>query len=221
MHLKFGSDEDVKFPLYLRIPAWANNVELFINGQKQSVKAVPSKFIKIERTWNNNDEVKLVLPMKVSLTEWKQNKNSASVNYGPLTFSLLIKENYVKAESDKTAIGDSKWQKGADTKLWPSYEIHAMSDWNYGLYISSFTNTSNFKIVQKDWPKNNFPFTIDAVPIQIIAKGKQILDWKIDQSGLAGRLMQSPVTTDQPLKEIALIPMGAARLRVAQFPVVK
>ena len=30
-------------------------------------------------------------PMKIQLTEWKENKNSVSVNYGPLTFSLKDK----------------------------------------------------------------------------------------------------------------------------------
>ncbi len=214
------TDKNVNFPLYLRIPAWANNAEVFINGKKQSVKTLPSKFVKIERNWKNNDVVKLKLPMRLSVTKWKQNKNSASVNYGPLTFSLLINENYVKAESDKTAIGDSKWQKGADTKAWPSYEIHAVSDWNYGLYLTSTNNISNFKVVTKAWPENNFPFTPDAAPINIIAEGKQIPEWKIDENGLAGRLMQSPVSTAAPLQKITLIPMGAARLRISQFPVV-
>lgn len=221
LNFKLNTSQAVSFPLYLRIPEWCSNAALWINNKKQSIKISASKFVKIERNWKNNDVVKLKLPMQVSLTEWKQNKNSASVNYGPLTFSLKMNEDYIKAESDKTAIGDSKWQKGADTKAWPSYEIHPASDWNYGLYIPSFTNVSNFKVIKKVWPKNNFPFTVADAPIQIIAKGKQITEWKIDENGLAGRLMQSPVATSEPLKEITLIPMGAARLRISQFPVVK
>jgi len=162
-----------------------------------------------------------MLPMKLALTTWKQNKNSASVNYGPLTFSLKIDEKYIKAESDKTAIGDSKWQKGVNKEEWPSYEIQAASPWNYGLYLTPHSDLSGFKVMKKSWPKDNFPFTPDAAPIYIVAQGKQIPEWNIDANGLAGRLMQSPVTTSQPLKEITLIPMGAARLRISQFPVVK
>lgn len=159
--------------------------------------------------------------MKIALKEWKENKNSVSINYGPLTFSLKINEQYVEKPSDETAIGDSKWQKNVNKSAWPSYEIHAGSAWNYGLYISSFNDIKNFKVIKKAWPKNNFPFTPDAAPINIVTMAKQIPQWKIDENGLIGRLMQSPVTTREPLKEITLIPMGAARLRISQFPIVE
>ncbi len=221
IRIRFNAKEQVLFPLYLRIPAWAENAALWINGKKQPVKIEPSKFLRINRLWKNNDEIRLILPMKVTLTAWKQNKNSASVNYGPLTFSLKIDEKYIKAESDKTAIGDSKWQKGVNKEEWPSYEIRAASPWNYGLYLTAPSHLSGFKVMKKNWPKNNFPFTPDAAPIYIIAKGKQIPEWTIDANGLAGRLIQSPVKTSRPLKEITLIPMGAARLRISQFPVVQ
>lgn len=47
INFKFSCAEDVYFPLYLRIPAWAQNAELLINGEKQPVNILPSKFIKI------------------------------------------------------------------------------------------------------------------------------------------------------------------------------
>ncbi len=63
--------------------------------------------------------------MELSVRQWTANKNSVSVNYGPLTFSLNIPEAYTKKSSTETAVGDSKWQQNVDETKWPSYEIHA------------------------------------------------------------------------------------------------
>ena len=48
------------------------------------------------------------------MRKWTNNHNSVSVDFGPLTFSLKIGERYERRDSTETAIGDSKWQPGAD-----------------------------------------------------------------------------------------------------------
>lgn len=68
--------------------------------------------------------------MQLSMRTWQVNKNSVSVDYGPLTMSLKIDEDYVKKDSRATAIGDSKWQEGADASQWPTYEIYAKTPLN-------------------------------------------------------------------------------------------
>ena len=97
-----------------------------------------------------------------------------SLNYGPLTFSLKIDERYVELKSDETAIRDSKWQKDADISQWPSYEIYPDSPWNYGLILNKENLEKSFEIHKKEWPTDNFPFSVDAVPISISANGKKI-----------------------------------------------
>ncbi|HCW07119.1 MAG TPA: hypothetical protein DGG95_07125, partial [Cytophagales bacterium] len=79
----------------------------------------------------------------------------------------------------------------------------------------------NFTITRKPWPKDNFPFTLSSVPLEIKTKGKKIPAWTIDQYGLCAELPQSPVKTNEPEEQITLVPMGAARLRISAFPVVK
>ena len=216
----FHAKKAVDFPFYLRIPGWCNHASVYINHKKTDVKAVASQYVKIERSWKEGDEITLQLPMQVKIKEWKENKNSVSVDYGPLTFSLKIGEEYVKAPSDETAIRDSKWQKGADTKAWPSFEIHPSTDWNFGLVLDGKNPTSSFSIERKPWPADNFPFTTESAPIMIKVKAKQIPEWKIDQHGLCGVLTTSPVRSTEPVKEVTLIPMGAARLRISAFPVI-
>ena len=217
--LKFHGSSEV-FPLYLRIPSWCGNAELTINGKKHDVRPAPSKYLMVKRRWQEGDEVRLFLPMSIVVKEWKENKNSVSVNYGPLTFSLDIKEDYVKTESNQTAIWDSKWQKGADVNAWPSFEIHPVSAWNYGLVLNENNVAASFHIEKRQWPVDNFPFTTATAPIVLKIKARKILNWKLDENGLCGVLQSSPVRSSAPEETVSLIPMGAARLRISQFPVV-
>jgi hypothetical protein len=217
----FKVEHATEFPLYLRIPKWCEKARVSINGKQIQVKATPGKNIRINRTWHTGDKVELILPMQLSLTTWTKNHNSVSVNYGPLTFSLKIKENYLKKESDRTAISDSKWQEGVDKSKWPSWEIHPGSDWNYGLVLSNKDPLQSFKIKFTPWPASNFPFTTTDVPISLQAKARQIPEWTLDKYMLCGELMDSPVTSGQPEVNIELIPMGAARLRISAFPVIR
>jgi Uncharacterized protein conserved in bacteria len=213
--------EKVSFPFYIRIPIWTENPTVSINGKPIAVKLLPGKYLCLEREWEKGDRVVLEIPMKLSQSVWTVNQNSRSINYGPLTFSLKIEENYKQVSSTETAIGDSKWQKNADATKWPSYEIYPGSDWNYALVIDeTIPLEKNFEVVKKKWPSNNYPFTVGDSPIEIKANGKKLLTWKIDGNGLTSEL---PIPENRKFasdtEDITLVPMGAARLRISAFPV--
>lgn len=214
-------DQAVDFPFYLRVPEWCNGAAVKINGKKFATVAKAGGNIRIRRLWQPGDQVELQVPMQLGLTTWVKNHGSVSVNYGPLTFSLKIKEDYLRKESDKTAVGGSKWQEGVDQTKWPSWEIHPGSDWNYGLVLDQKNPLKSFKIKHLPWPESNFPFTLAEVPIRIEAQAKQIPEWTLDQYKLCGVLMDSPVASAQPEVKVELVPMGAARLRISAFPVIK
>jgi len=209
-----------KFPVYLRVPAWCSNPSLKVNGKPVTVNAGEGEYIKLENTWKNGDRITLQLPMTIKVREWEKNKNSVSVNYGPLTFSLKIDEKYVKQDSKKSVTDDSKWQASADPAKWPAYEIYPASPWNYGLLLDKKDPASSFKVEKEPWPKDNNPFTDASAPIRLVAKGRQIPGWTIDQYGLCGLLPASPVKSNQPETRLTLVPMGGARLRISAFPVI-
>jgi len=221
-HIKIevNAASPVKFPLYLRIPGWCDNATVSINGKEVNIHATADSYMRLENIWKQGDVIELMLPMGVSIKQWTQNKNSVSVNYGPLTFSLKIDESYKLMDSKQSAIGDSKWQANADQTKWPAYEIYPASMWNYGLALNGKPAADQFTIIKKQWPQNNFPFTETDVPILIKAKGKLISSWTLDKYGLCETLPQSPVPVDTKEETIDLIPMGAARLRISAFPVV-
>ena len=220
IRVKISTSKSDSYPLYFRIPNWCTDASISINGEAQEVKAESGKYLRINRSWNDGDEINLVLPKKLKVRTWENNHNSLSVDYGPLTFSLKIGEKYIRKESDETAIGDSKWQKDADTQNWPSFEIHPTTPWNYGLVLDPNNLIASFSMEMKPWPKDNYPFTVDAAPMILKAKGKRIPAWKIDEYGLAGELKDSPVQSNEAVEIIELIPMGAARLRISAFPVI-
>jgi Beta-L-arabinofuranosidase, GH127 len=219
--MKLQVSKQAEFPLYLRIPAWCEKPVIKINDQIVDVKAIAGQYVKILNVWKNNDRITIDFPMSLKLRTWDKNKNSVSVNYGPLTFSLKINEKYIKFDSKKTAQYDSKWQENADPSKWPSFEILPGSAWNYGLAGDLKQLEKTFIIQRKPWPSDNFPFTIASVPIEIKTKGAKIPGWTIDQYGLCGELPLSPVTASEAVEEITLVPMGAARLRISAFPVIK
>jgi hypothetical protein len=214
------ADKAVAFPLYLRIPGWCQSAMVSINGKAISTQPESGKYVRIERDWKNGDSVILNLPMKVSVQTWAANYGSVSVDYGPLTFSLKIGENYVRQNSTQTAIGDSRWQKTADPSQWPAFDIYPTTPWDYGLILNTNQPAKSFTVKKYSWPQDDYPFTPQSAPIELIVTAKQIPQWTLDKYGLCAVLQASPVASDEPAKNVTLIPMGAARLRISAFPVI-
>ena len=214
------TDKAATFPLYLRIPGWCRSATISINGQNLDVAPKAGKFVRLQREWKNDDTLVLNLPMTISVQRWTANHDSVSVDYGPLTFSLKIGERYERRDSIQTAIGDSGWQKMADPSKWPAFEIYPTTPWNYGLILNGQQPEQSFQIKKLPWPKDDFPFTSESAPVQLMAKAKRIPEWTLDRYGLCATLPDSPVKTDEPEESLPLIPMGAARLRISAFPTV-
>lgn len=198
--------EPVSFPLYCRIPGWCQVPALAINGKAMSFQSQAGSFVRIQRTWKDGDQVTLTLPMQLAIRTWEGNQNSVSVDRGPLTYSLQIGEKYVEK---KTALPD-----------WPAYEILPATPWNYGLVLDRKQPQKSFRVVERAWPASDMPFTLENVPVTLVATGQRIPEWEMDDLGLVGLLQPSPVLSDQPAESITLVPMGAARLRIASFPVI-
>jgi hypothetical protein len=220
IHFTVHADKTVTFPLYLRIPGWCKSATVLVNGRKLPIKPAAGKYVRIEREWKNNDSITLNLPLEISVQHWTANHDSVSANYGPLTFSLKIGERFQREDGTRTAISDSGWQPSADPSQWQAFCIYPTTPWNYGLVLNGEHPEKSFKVKQLAWPKNDFPFTSDGVPIELTVKAKQIPQWTLDKYGLCAVLQDSPVWSGQPAEKVTLIPMGVARLRISAFPVI-
>ena len=194
-----------QFPLYLRIPGWCEGASVEVNGKSAGAGLKPLTYVAVDREWRNGDKVTLHLPMKISVKRWPKNNDAASVNYGPLAFSLKIGE---------------KWSRYGRPGNWPEYEVLPETAWNYGLIFDQQDPAKSFEVRHKRGSLAGQPFAQSAAPIELHAKAKRIAAWKQDSQGMIGKLQASPVKSEAPPEQVILIPMGAARLRVTSFPVI-
>jgi len=201
----FQTEKPVSFPLLLRVPAWCSGPKLVLNGKAVPVRALPQTYIRIERTWKSGDRLELTLPMRLRIHEWTRNRRTVSVERGPLTYSLKIKERYVRS---------------GGTDKWPAWDIFPDSPWNYGLALDPNDPAAGFELIRKPWPQDNQPWRAEAAPIELKAKARRIPEWTLDSKGLVREVQESPVYSEQPEETVTLIPMGAARLRISAFPVI-
>ncbi len=79
----------VHFNLNVRIPYWAENASVTINGKtfRPNEKLAPSSYVKIERTWKNGDHVEVTLPMRLHLQTIPDDPRLAAIMYGPLVLA--------------------------------------------------------------------------------------------------------------------------------------
>jgi len=204
---KVTAQRPVKFPLTLRIPAWAVGAGVSLNGNALEAPedlAGPS-FVTVTKTWTTGDRLLLVLPMRTGIRRWKANGDSISVDRGPLTYSLKIGE---------------KWSRFGGTDEWPELELFPTTPWNYGLAVDEKSPESSFEVVEKPELLPVKTFALEAAPIELKTRGRRIPTWTLE-GGLAANPPSSPAATKEPLEDLVLVPMGFARLRITAFPAVE
>jgi hypothetical protein len=187
----------VKFPLKLRIPSWAQEATVTVNGTPvPDVKS--GAYLVISREWKSGDQVAAKFPMMPRISRWES--NSIAIERGPLVFSLKIGENWTKLDPDALA---------------PDWEVQPTTPWNYGLVVDSAHPATSIKEV--DAPIGPYPFSESAPPVELVMRGRLVPEWQA-VDGSAGPLPMSPVKSLSPEETITLVPYGAAKLRITAFP---
>jgi hypothetical protein len=186
----------IAFPMRVRVPAWAHNPVIQVNGQTQAVPA-GSGFVMLDRTWTAGDVIDIKLPMSPRLVRGYQ--NSVSVHRGPLLFSYPIGEDWVKL---RTRGMTSDWQ------------VFPTTQWNYALGVTD-ENVSALSVEER--PVGGSAFALSEAPVKLQVSARKVTEWRaID--GVADPVPQSPVATHEVNEILSLVPYAAAKLRITSFP---
>ncbi|HLU22967.1 MAG TPA: beta-L-arabinofuranosidase domain-containing protein [Bacillaceae bacterium] len=194
--MEVNVSESIRFPLLLRVPEWCVNFEVKINGEVQNA-IVKNGFARFEREWNKDDVIEVTLPMEVKLEE--RNNEAISVNRGPLVFALPIGEQWVKVQ---------------ERERFHDWEIYPTTAWRYGL-VKDATFTVEIQDIAYQ------PYNTADAPIKLVTTGRQVANWVMENNS-AGAPPLNPIPyRDAKEETIELVPYGAAKLRIGEFPVLK
>jgi hypothetical protein len=216
---RINTQKAVRFPLYLRIPGWADTVSIkFID---KTIKGIPGSTVKLVETWKDGDIVSMNIPMNVR-TEKRYN-NSISLLRGPMYFSLRLEKEY---KSVKVNYDNFNYKGSVD------WEISTDNDWNFGLMIDRRNVSRGVYVTENSIGEYPFADKGDMIwsedssayyawekdpPVVIKTRGIKIPEWTFKNNS-ADVPPLSPVTpSDDPIL-IELVPYGNAKLRITEFP---
>ena len=195
-------EKPVRFPLLLRVPAWAEGAVIRLaGGPEQPLKA--GSFHRVEQQWNGTTEVALRFPMRAKVS--RRYNEAIAVERGPLVYSLKLGEKWTRVNADKP---HRELPHG-------DFEVRPTTPWNYGLLVDEANPEASITFEER--PVGEKPFSPDGAGMAAKIKGRRLPQWKLEH-GWAGETPSSPQTSQEPVEGLTFIPYGCTNIRVTEFP---
>jgi hypothetical protein len=204
VEIKVTTERDMVFPITLRAPGWTKGV--------MTVEGTPgAEGSKLEFSGGAMARA-IIGPWKAGTTrlalripagiESRQGENQAvSLHRGPLVFALPIEPRWKKILD----------RPGHDLDDW---EVQPASPWNYALVLDSAAITA---LEPEKRPLGPITFEPVHAPLVLTLPARRLPAWGMEK-GAAASPPRSPVTSDQALETIRLVPYGCTDLRITEFP---
>jgi hypothetical protein len=190
-------DARVVFPLQIRIPRWAAEATIKVNGELAN-SPIPGAFVRIERAWTSGDTLEIVFPLKPRVSRWFN--DSIAVERGPLVFSYGIGEDWVKLR---------------DRGMTADWQVYPSAQWNYA--ISATPDNVGDEILVRESEVGKTPFSAKPTAVELEVTARKLPDWHAED-GAADPVPVSPVASSEPDEKVRLVPYAAAKLRITAFP---
>jgi len=141
--MQVAVSQPAEFAIHVRIPAWAVDPVLSVNGKRAPEGVQPGTFAAIKRTWNDGDRIELELPTRLCLEPVDANHpRLVALLYGPLVLFAVAdaqptfdRNGLLQAKPTNNAKGDwiARSVDGSEIAMRPFMNIDKE---NYSTYVS-------------------------------------------------------------------------------------
>ena len=202
LKITVNPERPVRFPLLLRVPAWAEGATLKLAGQS-AIRLKPGSFHRVERQWNGAVSLELQFPMSAQ-TSLRHNDGLA-IERGPLVYSLSPGETWTRVNADKP---HRELPHG-------DFEVRPATPWNYGLVVDDKNAAASLRFEER--PVGERPFSPEGAGMAAKVMGRRLPNWRLAH-GWAAEFAPGLQESPEPLQELTLIPYGCTNIRVTEFP---
>lgn len=188
------TEDAVAFPLHLRIPGWAIQPTVTVDGV--TLAAEPGTVQTVERDWSGAHRI--VLSWDANVRRRTGYNDATTLLRGPLVFSMPVAE---------------RWRVIGGELPHATWAVEPGSPWNVGIIASSDSIQADLVRL----PIGDEPFTPEGAPLALEVATASVPGWTYEH-GAAAVPPQSPALLTGPVQRIRMLPYGAARLRITELP---
>ena len=211
LRLELDSANGASWPLALRIPTWAKNPEVRVNGEK--VDCVAGTFCSVTRTWKAGDVIELHFP--ATIETFVGINDSVALKRGPLVYALPV-------ESEVQILARRKNQPD-----FPVREYRCKAPWNRVIVMKDGQPEAPLFMPAQQLPSD--PFVHGAQTCTLTVKGGSTSygGWGTMRPELHCLFTAlpldpppSPVSSSRvtDAASLTLVPIGSTQTRITLFP---